>query len=471
MKKAISLLLACLIAFSSLSFASFAQDDSLIDKVTGTFDFDDMLSDFDSSSSIVPDEYLGDTADIEQLIESGAINDANLFGLDVKFLYTSNLPLIWSTLSVSKTDLTMVKTNLNVYLARLYESKFGEAGSTKLFTAENANLLINFIGHLLNPNFADVTLKGDTYSTDMDFYTAVVTHSGLRDIINNYWCADYSLNYRPFLYTLGFDFDDEEMLGDSKIRNADRVSRTLVRSVLKRINQQGPLNYLLTLISNIAKTYSSYMYEPIKALFTLQINAGVISEDELKTLKGLFNMMINHNDEFDTEHLQMITPPSYRFALATSFDGNSQSTDTTEMFLYMLVYLNLVGQYRVERTGSFPKEDGEGGYVIDNDGNVVMENRTVKIDNAEAIVNIKNSVMSSNLEDIDKIRLNSIVDSLFYGNFTELLSLMNDIAKENISSELTSPGNAIYSILANIIKVFADFLNKIVDSLRNFGKF
>lgn len=471
MKKALSLLLACLIAFSSLSFASFAEDESLIDKVTGTVDFEDMLSDFDSTSSIVPNKYLGDTVDIEQLIKDGEIDDVNLFGLDVNFLYNSNLPLIWPTLTVSKSDLTMVKSNLNVYLARLYESKFGEQGSIKLFTAENANTLINLIGHLLNPNFVDVTLKGDTYSTDIDFYTAVANYSGLRDIIDLYWCNDYSLNYRPFLYTLGFDFDDDEMLGESKIRNADRVSRTLVRSILKRINQQGPLNYILTVVSNMAKTYSAYMYEPLRALFTLQINSGAISEDELKTLKGLFNLVINHNDEFDTEKLQMITPPSYRFALATTFDGSSQSTDTTEMFLYMLAYLNLVGQYRVNRTGYFPKDDGEGGYVVDDDGNVLMEERTVTIDNAKAIINIKNSVMSSSFEDIDKIRLNSIVDSLFCGDFSELLSLMNDISKENISSELESGGNIIYTILANIIKAFTDFLDKIVDSLRNFGKF
>ncbi|MBQ8028760.1 MAG: hypothetical protein IJ262_05080 [Clostridia bacterium] len=510
MKKTLSVILACLMLLSSFGVLSSAEE-SLIDKITGSVDFDDALSNFDQNGTIIPDEYLENgTADVEALLESGAINELNFLGITVDFLYNSTDALAWNKVTVDKADLTLAKANLNLFLSDVFESVYGEEGSTKLYTAENATAFVNFIGKLLNPNFTEVKLTGNGYSSENDFYTAIAQLSGLKTIIDNYWCKNYAINYSPLLYVIGFDFDDELMLGD-KIRNADRVSRVIVKSIIKRIRQQGPLNYVLNVVSNLAKSYETHMFPALKALFTLQINSGVIGEDELKTLKGLFNLFANFHNEADTEHLQFITPPSYRFAKATKFDGSQETTDTTEVFLYALMYLNLCGAYSSQRTTTAPVVDSNGNYItvdttgrevslnengeyvysdgtvvatidesghyVDSNGNyfyayVKTETKTVTINNAAVVSKIESSIRNSGKIDSKyKDNLIRVLNCAFKGKMKDIVSVMDDIASDNIDNATSNPMNFLYEFFAYYIQWISDIFDKIVDSLTNFGDF
>lgn len=448
MKKIIAVILAVSMIFTCFTTNIFAAEgsESLVDKITGSTDLGDALEGFgpDDIGNIGACE----EADIEEMLQNGALNNVNMLGLTVDYLYNSTQPIYWPDIAISSGDLALAKANLNLYLLKLLKNQFGEAGSNKLYTAENATIITNFIGNIINPYHKDVSFSGVGYSKPIDFYSAIVVNSGLQTVIDNYWCKVVNFDPTAFLFVLGFDFDDDEMLGNH-MRDADRVSRTLVRSVLTNLLHQGPINYLLTVISNMTKTYEEFMYPSIRGLMYQWIACGAISEDELKTVRGLFNLVVNHNDINNTEDLHFVTPPVYRFAAATTFSSSTNqvaTTDTTEMFLYMLVYLNLCGKYKVD--GCFS--------------------------NAEIVAGYKDKINASQkLSDVDKGRLVSLLDCFFCNNAGGFIDMIDDIFKENIS-DATNPdniGNFFINMLTNFLKSIAEIFEKIKNSFEHFGEF
>ena len=180
----------------------------------------------------------------------------------------------------------------------------------------------------------DIPLVEDNEENVNLFYETIAEKSGLKELIQKNWCNSPRLNYKPLLYTLGVNFEDFPA-PERDIYDAKYVSRILLSSIISSVMSFGPVNYLLDVIWAFSRTYAIFLYEPIKALFSVKISSGLIQEDELKTFKGLLNLIFNNNNSADTSKLQFITPPSRRFAT---------SVDTTELFLYVIIYLNLVGK-------------------------------------------------------------------------------------------------------------------------------
>lgn len=482
MKKALSLFLACLMIVSSFGLTGYAagDDGSILDDVLAPVNFNALIvpsdeSQFNNFRYASPNgnaAYAGTISggnasgytEMPSLISSGVINNANLFGFTVKDLYHSSTHLEWnkihyavddgegnSTIINDYTTFTLAKAYTNKYLTKVFENRFGTQGSVDLFTLSNLITITNFIGNLVNPNYINLTPSAVDvpYTSDKDFYTSVVTLSGLRDIIANNWCNRQDLNYKAVLTLLGFDYDDEEMLGASKIYNADRVSRTLVRSVIKRIIQQGPVDYILDIIGNAAPYYSAYA-PAIIALFSAQINAGNITENELSTPDGVFNLIINGNNPKDTAKLQLFSLPLAKIQTINS-NGN---VDKTKLFMILLLYFNLVGKWTT----------GSRVYTYFNGSSTVTEMVAVK--NPDAVNRLINNTSDEGIKNIYKAFLKA--------DFSGYLSFLTDESAKHME-EVKNPGpaakNFLKAYLESILKMIADLFQKIYNSFKNFGDF
>lgn len=451
MKKFLSVLLSITLMISSLSVAAFAADgeeggSSTIDKIVGSIGFEDSLKDFNFSG--LPEDFADGDADIEELIQSGALDNVSMLGLTVEYLYSSNERLLWREVSVDKNDIALAEGNLNMYLLYMLKEMYGSNTSPKLYNRENAQTFINILGKILNPYFKEVTLAAEgRYSvcdTEEGFYKTVANESGLTDIIQKNWCDQYDkpngVNFLPLLYCLGFEFNDDLMLGKDKIYKGENIARTLLKYIVFNVLENGPIKYILTVISNYAKTYNLFLKDAVEALFQLQINAGRITPEELGTLKGLFNLLFNGNDPADTEHLQFICAPTYRFAMATSMkDSASKSTtDTTEMFLYMILYLNLCGKYK---------------------------------SNAQVVEKIKNSIdESANIPQSRKETLNNVLSAFFLGDAQGLISELDSIVLGNLDDFKTDTKRTFIEMIASFFQNIANIIKKMIDSIKNFGK-
>ncbi|MGN1195028.1 MAG: hypothetical protein ACI4SB_06055 [Acutalibacteraceae bacterium] len=425
MKKFIALLLSLVMVVSSLGVLASAESASLADLV-GDVDFAQALENFNADGMELPDEYLDENFeyDMEELLQSGALNNLNLFGLTVDFLYHNSDDLFWTTLTIEKSDLALAKANLNMYLLRVLKNHFGD---DKLYTAKNAEAIANFIGHLINEDFTDVTVIYNSEPvSEATFYKTVADFSGLDEVIQHNWCDQPTINFKPLIYALGVNFNDllERDFSDGQV-----LAEALIKAVITRNLQNGPVNYILDLVAYFSKTYGISMAEPIKALLKSKIVRGVIGEDELDTFRGLLNLVFNNNNPDDTTKLQFMTPPTYRFAIAK---------DSTEVFLYLLAYLNLDGRYK---------------------------------SNSDVIKNYQAEISANTfLDNTEKERINSVLSGVFLGDLSGIVAIIDDLVIENIEEGKNDLWKNFVNFLVNMIKNFIGMFDKIYQSLSNIGK-
>lgn len=471
MKKLLCLVLSLVLALSSLGTVALAAGESggtgdfgfnLSDLVTdkiNEIDFQKALENYNFDDSVLPKDYYGEDGqyDIEALIQSGTAQDVYMFGLSLDFLYNSTDDLFWATLPSSadpkctdckkifpkesvpdnkcpdcgktlkteniRNDLALAKGNLNLMLLNILKKY---ADGDKLYSAKNATNICNFIGHLFYENYTDQTITFEVPLVENDadtFYDTICERSGLVDLIRNNWCNNGALNYKPLLYTFGVKFS-ELPVPDRDIRDAKIVSRFLLKAIVESVFERGPVNYLLDVVWAFSRTYTLFLYEPVKALFNVKIASGRITEEELFTFKGLLNLIANNNDEKDSSKLQFVTPPIYRFA---------NSKDTVELFLYLMIYLNLVGKHATNPSAV------EG--IID------------KI-NANTVLGEK-----------EKDRLVKVTNGMFCGNLKDLVPELSNYMIENISEA----SNTIWDNFVKFLKNFIDGFVKIIDRIyKNF---
>lgn len=476
MKKLLCVVLSLILAVSSLGTIALAADDSgntvgdfgfdlsglITDKIKET-DFQKALKDYNFDGSALPEDYYGEDGqyDIEALIQSGTAQNVYMFGLSLDFLYHSTGALFWSTLPSSadpkcpsckksfpkesvpdntcpdcgttlkteniRNDIAVAKGNLNMMLLNIIKNHIS---GNKLYSSENATRICNFIGNLFFENYKNQTITFDIPLVEDDadtFYDTIAERSGLRELIQNNWCNNRTLNYKPLLYTLGVKFS-EFPIPDKDIYNAKIVSRFLLRAIITTTLNRGPVNYLLDVLWAFSRTYTLFMYEPIKALFNVKIASGRITEEELSTLKGLFNLVANNNDPTNTSKLQFVTPPVYRFA---------NSKDTVELFLYLMIYLNLVGKHA---------------------------------SNPTAVSGIKDSInANAGLEQKEKDRLVKVVDGMFCGNLNDLVPELVNYMLENVSEAKTTMWETFVKFLKNFINGFVKIIDRIYKNFKDIG--
>ena len=438
MKKLIAVLLSVAMILSlATSFAGAADPSSLADEAQASF-----INGLSAAGGTA--QSLDNGLDVEAMLQAGLLDNVDMFGVTVDFLYNSTEPLMWSTLKVSKGDVTLAKANVNTYLATCITDMIGDYENVKFCTPDNATKIANFIGHLLSPDFTDIVIRDlnvddsgfyyDSFDVSNNFYTKIARFSGLTAVIQSNW-IDARVNFSPLLYLLGFDFDDDRMLGQSKLEDAERIAPVLVKSVIKKVCQIGPVEYLLQIVSRLAATYTNCMYEPVKALVQPYVSAGTITVDELKTLRGLFNMVSNQNDKTKIDKLQFISAPAYRFA--SCVDG--KNVDTTSAFLYAMFYLTLVGKHET---------------------------------NSIAVTAMKNNVNSlPRLSTDQKNTIKSIYDGLFGNNLDKFVSSMANMFNDNINQVSDTLWDIMINFFHNYWKNITTFFSKLFDSIANFGDF
>ncbi len=472
MKKLLCVVLSVILVFSSFGVVALAADESGT-KVNLNFDFSlsDLVDEKDFSSALqnytfdessIPDKYKNEGKyDMEQLVTSGTADDVYMYGLSLDFLYNSEEKFLWSMLPTSSdpycsdcekafaantvtdnvcpncggklktdtvyNDMTLACGNLNVCLTNMLTKHYGDG---QLFTNENATLLCNFIGHLLYPNYVDQYI-GFTYGLAEDdedeFYDTIAEKSGLTDLIQKNWCDNRSVNFKPLIYTLGVQLSSFPV-PDRDIYNGKIVARLLLKAIINSLMNQGPVNYLLDVVWAFSRTYSTYLSDAVKAIFRLKINAGMIDPEELMTFKGLLNLIFNDNDPTDETKLQFITPPSRRFALAET---------KTELFLYVIIYLNLVG-----KNGSNP----------------------------EVIENLKADISANTvLTDVEKERLITIVGGIFCGRLNDMVPMLANFFITNISEAKDTIWQTFVKMLRNLIHSFVSVFDKIYQNFKSLG--
>lgn len=476
MKKILCVVLSLILVVSSLGTVAFAAGDSgngtgdfgfdlseLVTEKINEVDFQKALENYNFDGSALPEDYYGEDGqyDIEALIQSGTAQDVYMFGLSLDFLYNSTDSLLWATLPSSanpkctdckkdypresvpdnkcpncgktlkteniRNDIALAKGNLNMMLLNIIRNHIS---GNKLYSDTNATRICNFIGHLFFENYVDQTITFEVpvvEDNEDDFYDTIGERSGLVSLIQNNWCNNRALNYKPLLYTFGVSFS-QFPVPEKDIYNAKIVTRFLLKAIVTSVLDRGPVNYLLDLIWAFSRTYTMFFYEPIKALFNVKIANGVITEEELSTLKGLLNLISNNNNPNDTTKLQFVTPPVYRFA---------NSKDTTELFLYLMIYLNLVGKHSTNPT---------------------------------AVEGIKNNInASAELSAKEKERLLKVTDGMFCGNLKDLVPELVNYMIENLSEAKDTIWQTFVKFIKNFINGFVKIFDRIYQNFQNLG--
>lgn len=474
MKKILCVVLSLVLLISSVGTVAFAADETetkvdfgfdlsqlVTDKISEV-DFQSALKNYNADGSVLPQDYLGEDGryDLEAFLNSGVAGQVNMFGLSLDFLYNSTQQFYWTMLPTDadptctkckksfkadtvtdrrcpecgstlkyetiKNDLTLAKANLNVCLLNILKNQIS---GNKLYSSANATKICNIIGHLLYEDFTDqiigfpIELVEDNQD---EFYDTIAERSGLRNIIQLNWCNDYTLNIKPLLYVLGVNFNDFPVL-DRDIHDATIVSRLLLKAIVSSLINRGPVNYILDIVWAFSRTYQAFLYEPLAALFKVKISSGVIDEEEFKTFKGLLNLFFNNNNAADKEKLQFFTAPVYRFA---------SSRDTTELFLYIMIYLNLVG-----KSGSNP----------------------------QAVENIKTKIATNqNFNDTEKDRLAKIIDGLFCGNLGDLVDMLADVFSQNFSEAKDTLWQNFIKAVKNFLHGFVELFDRIYKNIVSF---
>lgn len=509
MKKFIAVLLSLLMIFSSLSVVAAAEDaeeeqGSLLDQIMGSVDFGQLGSsiniDFDIMSAINALASMGgfdvsglvtaDGIDMNEVVKNEELaKNLVLFparqateeekekgidygnGFTAYDLYYSQAPVFWNSLAGStangsvKSDLAVVKASINTYLLSLLKKIIGTVGDVQLYTAENAERFTNYIGQLINADFDKVSLKGDKYSTEDGFYSAVVELSGLANVIQLNWIDSPRVNYKSLLNALEFDYDDEALLGAYNKQKGDVIAKVLLKSIVKRVLEVGPLEYLLKVLSKMSVSYPLTVYEPVEALLHSHVACGSITTDELSTIKGLLNMLSNFNKK-DAEHIQFIEAPVYRFASATKTTDSATkiTTDTTDMFFYMLMYCNLSGMHKTNATDS---DTGRIGGV-DNVKFKLKSYLTKVKAMHEADPSIKDA-FKVNENDIKVV--DAVIGGFFQADLGKMLTALGTIVSTNIGDLKPNARRTLKEFFANIYKNIANFFDRILNSFLHFGQF
>ena len=393
-----------------------------------------------------------------------------ILGVPVDFIYNTNSILLWNMVTafpgvdfndvdlsgtalnginlegvvdIGKSDITLIFGNINMYLLRVLKSLYSDF---RFFTDENAVALINCIGKLFYPNFAELPsgLKlfsnldyiGSTEKTDgttvsfvgeEEFFSVVAERSGLGNLIQKNW-VDYGqalVNFRPLINLIGVT---DDMLLASEYFRGDRIAEEILRCAYTRIMGEGPVAFCLDLFEGLSKMYQVYYFDAIKALFTQK--KDLIDEADLATLTGLLNLIFN-----DNQYSTVIGADGFmEFQFAPLPEKRLATCETkAEFYLIMLMYMNLNAHY-LDNEAIIQSFCNEGYWLnkVVSDEVVVDEEGNESLSDRAKIKAIINGICSDKVELIffDGIVTNLTMENIsnkpdeFMGNIRESINRM-----------------------------------------------
>ena len=363
--------------------------------------------------------------DVDQMITDGKIG-GQMLGMSVDYLYNSTDKFYWKDVAISKDDLTIASANINSYLKRIVREKYGDG---KLYSMEKneygipaasyyATKIANFLGNLFYPDFVDVTIdfEGTETVSEDAFYSAIVRQSGFADLLQNNWCNQGVVDFRPMLETWGLL---SENILKSEYKSGYRLGKKLVAAAINKFISEGPVAAFMDILQKYSRSYNAYIYDSTVALFRLKLAAGDVDLSELQSLHKLFNIVFNGNDPDATDKLQFVQMPTERFARAQ---------DKTELFFYVLLYSNINAQYK---------------------------------NNINIIEGYKNKISASTLTDEEKSNINAMLDALLKGDVSELVTKLSSLVLYNIQETPNDWKNAFKNAIAAFFKKIADYFDNL----------
>ncbi len=466
MKKTLSVFLAVLMLFSA--FGAFA-----VSAETG--DLSDILYSEESvaasESALIkftvnglPEKFTFSFEERKNAENASVWNNINLLGMSLDFLYSAEGSLLWSELDVyqkdannnlildeagnpilaiTRDDISLAFTNINVYLQRVIYSRYG---GLKLYNSENAVALANTIGKTLNPDFkalnpSDYTnLFTNEIPSANEFFRAVTSLSGLDVIIANNWVGKGRSYSEKLISLLGGGYIE---LNDDHYADGLILGSKLLESMVSKILTVGPVDYIYDLIKAFTSDAFAHNYrDPLLALFSLKIARTDIEENKLKSFDGLLQLIFCDCDAFSDEGCYGDGEIEHFSAFKFPIERINKTTDKDENLIFIYYYLNLCGRYK---------------------------------NNTKCINELKKSINDDlELSGEDKTKLKALVDGFLLGDFeTAVRDAIVPLYKENISTA----GDSIFDRFRNAFMImmkkiadYFDYLRKIFSGELQYGQ-
>ena len=345
---------------------------------------------------------------------------------------------------ISKADISLLFGDVNMFLLRIMKELYSDY---RFYTDANAVKCINIIGNLFYPNFTEYpegskifsqrdyvytdSATGVPYADEAVFFQKVSDLSGFSDLIQVNW-VDYGAarsKYEPVLSLLGVA---EGELLESEYMRGDRIGSAILSGAFARIMAEGPITYFLGIFESLSKTYLTYYYTPIKLLFSQK--ESLISQEELRTLTGLLNLIFNDNNTSDVNSYQFAPLPESKLA---------QCDDKSEFYLMILAYLNFNTQYLSNKS--------------------VIENLKVDIRNSK--ISDETVDESGNKTAGYKTRLIKIIEGLTADHIEKIFydGTLDSLTVENLASKPDEYMGNISEAISRIIKKIADWFQMWID--------
>lgn len=387
-----------------------------------------------------------------------------VLGLPISDLYNKpNSSFLWKNLTahpenvtpkegevitdITKADISLMVADINMFALRIMKSLYSDY---RFYSDENAVKCINFIGKLFSPGFSvysenskifsdrdyiysEIVSGTTVYYADEDvFFQKVADYSGLSDIMQINWVevGEARAKYRPLLSLLGVP---EGELLESDYLKGNKMAAAVLRCAFTRIMGEGPINYFLDVFEALTKNYLTYYYTPIKYLFSQK--ASYISEEEMRTLTGLLNLIFNDNRYLNVNAYQFAPLPESRLA---------KTNDMTEFYLYIIAYVNYNSNYLNNKNvinnicNSIQNSAISDKKTTDENGNVTLGYKT-------RLINVIKGICGDNIEGV------------FYNGIISSLTI------ENISSKPDEYFGNVKEAISRIIKKIADWFQMWID--------
>ena len=163
----------------------------------------------------------------------------------------------------------------------------------------------------------------------------------------------------------------------------------------------------------------------------------LISEEEMRTLTGLLNLIFNGNDSGNTSRYQFAPLPEARLA---------KTYDTAEFYLLLIVYFNMNSHY-------LGNEGIMNNFCVSLSNSAISDEKTVDEEGNEVLgykTRLINIVRGLTGDDIEGIFYNGVLDSLTI---------------ENLAGKPDEYFGNIQEAISRIVKKIADWLQMWIDIL------
>ena len=261
---------------------------------------------------------------------------------------------------LDKGTIALVKANANKQIINTICKKWGDGAIYADKKTANTYVvkIANFIGNLLYPDFTEIA-EGTKYFTKdsikaEEFFRKVTELSGLDYILDTYWCNSKEFDVKTIMNAFGTIVSEGAIFNielEKGVYMGGRILTDIYREFMK-----NPVDYTLTVLQKFCRNYSTYKL-PIQKLFQTKFpvmihdSREVVSGskkyplldsyigDELETVDGLIKFITDciyvekvDDGVADATNFEFAPIPTVKFATAA---------DMTELYLYMLCYLEL----------------------------------------------------------------------------------------------------------------------------------